>query len=247
MRALLPEPFDTVDLEAAYSVPVELPADRPFVRINMISSLDGAIAVAGRSGLLGGPADHAVFHVLRSLADVILVGAGTVRAEGYGPARIDPERRPHRRARGQPEVPPIAVVTRSCNLDLTAPFFTEAEVRPILLTTVDADDSACARAAERADVVLVGTGGVDVTAALAALAERGARHVLVEGGPGLNAQIVSAGLMDELCLTLSPRLVAGDGPRIFAGPELPEPLDVEPLHVLEEDGFFFLRLRPRSQ
>src|SRR3954452_15153851 len=106
MRALVPTPSDTVDLEAAYAVGVNAPPDRPFVRINMISSLDGAIAVNGRSGLLGGPGDRQVFHALRSLADVILVGAGTARAEGYGPARIDPDAQERRRARGQHPVPP---------------------------------------------------------------------------------------------------------------------------------------------
>jgi riboflavin biosynthesis pyrimidine reductase len=84
---------------------------------------------------------------------------------------------------------------------------------------------------------------VDIGAALSSLAERGTRHVLAEGGPGLNAQLVRHGLMDELCLTLSPRLVAGDGPRVLAGHELAEPIDLEVLHLLEEDGFSFLRLR----
>src|SRR5207237_703238 len=124
-RALLPQPSDAVDLEAAYAVGDGAPHGRPFARINMISSLDGAIAVNGRSGLLGGAGDRQVFHVLRSLADVILVGAGTARAERYGPARIDPEIQERRRARGQTAVPPIAVVTRSCHLDWSAPFFTD--------------------------------------------------------------------------------------------------------------------------
>jgi riboflavin biosynthesis pyrimidine reductase len=250
MRALLPEPADHVDLATAYALPQgrpgEQPGDRPFVRINMISSLDGAIALRGRSGALGGPADRQVFQVLRSLADVIVVGAGTVRAEAYGPARLDAAQQEQRRARGQVPVPPIAVVTRTSHFDWGAPFFTEADARPIVVTTAEADTSATARGADRAEFVVAGTGDVDLAGALSTLAGRGARNVLVEGGPGLNAQLVTAGLMDELCLTLSPCLAAGTGPRVLAGPELPDTIDVEIVHLLEEGGFSFLRLRRRA-
>ena len=210
MRRLLPEPLDAVDLVAAYALPDDVPTERPFVRCNMISTLDGAVTVNGRSGALGGPADRKVFAALRSLADVILVGAGTVRAEGYGPDRSD-------------NPVPIAVVTRSGQLDRSSPFFTEAEKPPIILS------------------------GPDLTPAgiLDELRERGFRSVLLEGGPGLNAQVVSAGVLDELCLTLAPRLAAGDGPRVLAGPELPEPLELRTVHLLEEDGFLFHRLAVR--
>jgi riboflavin-specific deaminase-like protein len=241
VRAVLPELVEDVDLEAAY-LPDDLPGDRPLVRINMITSLDGAIAVKGRSGVLGGPADRRLFHVLRSLADVILVGAGTVRAERYGPARIDEDRQARRKARGQRPVPPIAVVTRTCHLDWSSPFFTDAEARPIVVTIDDADPEACARAATCADVVPAGHGEVDLHTGLAALHARGARSVLVEGGPRLNAQLVAAGLVDELCLTVSPRVVGGEGPRLLAGAELPEPVGFRTVHLLEEDGFHFFRL-----
>jgi len=246
MRALLPRPSDAVDLEAAYAPPGDVPPDRPFVRINMISSLDGAIALRGRSGALGGPADRNLFQVLRSLADVILVGAGTVRAETYGPASVDAAQRERRLARGQAPVPPIAVVTRTAHFDWNASFFTEAEARPIVVTTAEADPATVARGAARAEILLAGQDDVDLAGALATLGARGTRHVLVEGGPGLNAQLVTAGLMDELCLTLSPCLAAGNGPRVLAGPELPLPLDVDVVHLLEEDGFAFLRLRRRA-
>jgi len=246
VRALFPEPSSAVDLEAAYAPGDDTATARRLVRINMISSLDGAISVKGRSGLLGGPGDKEVFDVLRSLADVIVVGAGTARAERYGPARVSAEHQARRRARGQTAVPPIAVVTRSCHLDWSSPFFTDAEARPIVVTTADADEEARRRAIAVADVVDAGTGDVDLATAFVALSARGARHLVVEGGPGLNAQVVAAGLMDELCLTLSPRLVAGDGPRVLAGPELAEPFDLSVAHVLEADGFLFLRLRSRA-
>ena len=115
----------------------------------------------------------------------------------------------------------------------------------MIITTGDADEQATGRASAYAEVVTAGTTSVDLTAALHALAERGARHILVEGGPGLNAQLAAAGLLDEICLTLSPRVVGGDGPRLLAGAELAHPLELEPVHLLEEDGFLFLRLRRR--
>jgi riboflavin biosynthesis pyrimidine reductase len=241
MRALLPQASETVDLVEAYAVP-DGSGDRPFVRCNMISTLDGAITVNGRSGLLGGPADRGVFQVLRSLADVILVGAGTARAEAYGPAKLDDQLRAQRAARGQSAVPPVAVVTGSGNLDWSAPFFTEAEARPIVVTTRGSDPGARRRAEAVADVVIAGEDGVDPGQALHQLWQAGHRSVLLEGGPGLNADVVHAGLLDELCLTLSPRLAAGAGTRVLAGPELMPPLELRTVHLLEQDGFLFVRL-----
>jgi riboflavin biosynthesis pyrimidine reductase len=208
----------------------------------MISTLDGAISINGRSGLLGGPADHGVFQVLRSLADVILVGAGTARAEDYGPVTLEDQLREQRVARGQSDVPPIAVVTGSGNLDWSSPFFTEAEARPVVVTTLTSDAGARRRAEAVADVLIAGEDRVDPAEALRQLWQAGHRSVLLEGGPGLNADVVHAGLMDELCLTLSPRLVAGDGTRVLAGPELMPPLQLRFVHLLEQDGFLFARL-----
>jgi riboflavin-specific deaminase-like protein len=242
VRTLLPEPGDHVDLLDAYAIGDVGRDGRPFVRANMISSLDGAIAVHGRSGALGGPADRHVFQVLRSLTDVVLVGAGTARAERYGPARLDGDVQRAREGRGQPPVPPIAVVTRSCHLDWDAPLFTEAENRTLVITTSDCDPGSRQRGERVADVVAAGDQQVDLGAALVHLYERGHRSVLLEGGPRLNGQMVAAGLLDELCLTVAPRMVAGDGPRVLAGNELQEPLDLDIVHLLEEDGFLFYRL-----
>jgi riboflavin-specific deaminase-like protein len=240
MRSLLPPLPAAVDLCDAYALPASVPG-HPFVRVNMISSLDGAISISGRSGALGGPADHRVFHTLRALTDVVLVGAGTMRTEGYGPVRLSEAEQIQRQARGQHPVPPIAVVTRSCHLDWTSPFFTQAQARPLVLTTRDSHDHA--RASCAAEVIVCGDTQVDMAIAVRELAARGANSVLVEGGPGLNAQLVGTGLLDELCLTLSPRLVAGTGPRVLAGPELLQALTVEVRHILEEDSFLFLRLK----
>lgn len=220
-------------------------AERPFVRCNMISSIDGAVAVGGRSGQLGGAADRRLFRVLRALADVVLVGAGTVRAENYGPVRLDDALRRLRTERGKPAVPPAAVVTRSANLDWSAPFFTAAEHRPIVFVPGDCDEGARRRGEEVADFAVAGAERVDPSLLLQHLHGLGYRSVLLEGGPGLNAELAEAGLLDELCLTLAPRLVAGDGPRVLAGTELPRPRELELRHLLEEDGFLFCRLAVR--
>lgn len=242
MRALLPRPADDVDPVGAYALGHHLDGGRAFVRCNMISSLDGAISLNGRSGMLGGPADRRVFQVLRSLADVVLVGAGTARVERYGPVRLDGGLRAGREARGQPPVPPLALVTGSALLDWSAPFFVQAEQRPLVFTTSGARAAALRGAAGLAEVIAAGDDLVDVRRVVAELVARGHRSILLEGGPGVNAQVVAAGLLDELCLTLAPRLAGGSGQRLLAGPELVPPLDLEVVHLLEDDGLFFYRL-----
>jgi riboflavin biosynthesis pyrimidine reductase len=225
VRQLLPRFLDPVDPMAVYAdLPVA--AGRPGVRLNMIASLDGATAVAGVAGGLGGKADQALFALLRSLADVVLVAAGTVRAERYGPSTV-----------------PVAVVTRSCRLDWDSRFFTAQVARPLVVTVATAPAEARARAAEVADVVVAGEHDVDLVEAVGALGARGFRAVLSEGGPILNAQLAAAGLLDELCLTLSPLLVGGDAKRLLAGPLLPGPPALRLVSACEEDGFLFLRYR----
>jgi len=225
VRQLFPDIVDPVDPADVYC---DLPSasGRPAVRLNMISSVDGATAVGGVSGGLGSLADKRVFAVLRSLADVVLVAAGTVRAEHYGPSTV-----------------PIAVVTRTAQLDWQSPFFTEAKARPIVLTADDAPSENLEHARQVADVVIAGTGGVDFARALGELAARGARQVLAEGGPSLNAQLALVGVLDELCLTFSPKLAAGDAKRILAGPALPRPTELSLRSVLEDEGYLFFRYR----
>jgi riboflavin biosynthesis pyrimidine reductase len=244
MRQLFPVLADPVDPVTVYRDTPRVHG-RPWVRLNMIASIDGATTVAGRSGGLGGPADRRLYVLLRSLADVVLVGASTMRTEGYGPALLPPALRDARRQRGQTPVPAIAVVSRSCKFDWQSRFFAAATVRPIVITVANAPAEHRARAAEVADVVLAGKEDVEVAWALDAIAERGARSVLCEGGPNLAGQLASAGLLDELALTLSPRLTGGDAKRILEGPALTEPLDVQLCSVCEEDGFLFFRFLSR--
>jgi riboflavin biosynthesis pyrimidine reductase len=240
VRQLLPEVRDIGDDESDLSDLYGRPAG---IRLNMIASADGAASAGGLSGALGGAADKKIFASLRSLADVIVVGAGTVRAERYGPARLSPAARQTRRAAGRGEVPPIAVVTSGAQLDWSRPFFTDAEARPIVITTSAAPHDLLARAREVAEVIVAGDTHVDLPAAIAGLRGRGFSSFLAEGGPRLAGQLAAAGILDELCLTLSPKLVAGDGPRILHGPALPAPAALNLVHLLEEDGFVFLRYR----
>jgi riboflavin biosynthesis pyrimidine reductase len=226
MRQLLPFPCDPVDPAVLYG---DLPSvrTRPVVRLNMIASIDGATALAGRSSDLGGPADQALFAVLRSRADVVLVAAGTVRAERYGPSKV-----------------PVAVISRSCRLDWDSPFFTAAIAAPVVVTVAEAPALERKKAAGLADVIIAGERDVDLAAALSALAERGYARVLAEGGPTLNGQLAAAGLLDELCLTLSPLLAGGDAKRILAGPALAPGHGWRLRSLCEQDGFLFLRYRP---
>ena len=227
MRQLLPFPMDPVDPAALYD---DLPpaGRRPTVRLNMIASIDGATAVAGRSGGLGGPADQALFAVLRSLADVVLVAAGTVRAERYRPSKV-----------------PVAVISRSCRLDWDSPFFTAAIAPPVVVTVAEAPALERKKAAGLADLIIAWERDVDLAAALGALAERGYARMLAEGGPSLNGQLAAAGLLDELCLTLSPLLAGGDAKRILAGAALAPGRGWRLRSLCEQDGFLFLRYRPR--
>jgi riboflavin biosynthesis pyrimidine reductase len=242
LRQLLPG-HDEVDLVALYGHLDALGPSRPAVRVNMIASADGAASSGGLSGALGGPADKMLFATLRSLADIVLVGSSTVRAEGYGPVRLDPVAQDRRIQAGLPAVPPIAVVTAACRLDWDSPFFTEAVERPVVVTVAASDSDSRARASEVADLVIAGDDRVDLGRAMAALAERGCGNVLAEGGPGLVAQLARAGLIDELCLTLSPALVGGPAGRILAGPDVEPAIGLEVCHVLEDRGFLFLRYR----
>lgn len=242
MRQLLPEPADPVDPLRVYADP-PVASGRPGVRLVMIASVDGAIAVEGTSGGLGGPADRRVYLTLRSLADIVLVAAGTVRAERYGPPSLPDGLAAARRARGQVPGPRIAVVSRSLELDWGSPLFTEAQpdARPIVVTGADAPAAPRAAAERVADVIVAGSEGVDLPRALAALGRIGATSVLAEGGPSLNGALAAAGLIDEICLTISPVLAGGDAARILSGPPLAPPPALRLRSLCEEEGFLFAR------
>jgi len=215
--------------------------DRPWLLVNMVASLDGAITIGDRSGGLGGPADKAMFSALRGVADVVLAGAGTVRAEGYGPARTSDAIRAARRTRGQTDVPRIAVVTRSLDLDLTTPLFIEPEAPTIVITCASADAGRQEAVAAVAEVVVVGDESVDLAAAFAQLRLCGVAIVTCEGGPSLNGDLVVADLIDEWDLTVSPLLVGGEAGRSSRGRNPVVPAGMRLDRMLEDDQFLLTR------
>lgn len=229
------------ELAAVYAVPGRL-----WVRANMVASVDGAVSADGRSGGLSGAADRLVFSVLRSLADVVVVGAGTARAERYRKVAAA-DVWPRLRAGRQP-TPPVAVLTRRLDLDLGERLFGRAgadeAARTIVLTTRQAPADRVAAAARVGDVVLAGSADVTAGAAIDALARRGHRSILVEGGPAVLGQLVAAGLLDELCLTISPVLEGGRAPRAAAASGSAGRAGLTGLRlatVLEDDGFLLTR------
>lgn len=243
VQRLLPLPGGPVQALSLYgSGDRRAPHNRPYVVVNMVTSLDGATAVDGVTAALGSPTDRAIFLYLRDVADAVLVGAATVRAEQYGPARTSPQAQADRRARGQSPRPPIVVVSRSVNFDWDAPFFVDADPPPILLLPADTDPRQLRRARQSAEVITAGNGTVDLPAALRELRDRGVTVLLCEGGPTLNTELLRAQLIDELCLTIAPLLTSGDHPRgIFVRAAGNPPLHFSIVHLLEEESFLYLR------
>jgi riboflavin biosynthesis pyrimidine reductase len=214
--------------------------DGPGVRVNFVTSADGAVEVSGYSEGLSGPADKRVFGVLRMHCDALLVGAGTLRHEGYGPVRLDERRRAWRTARGLAPYPTLVVVSRSLALDPRQGAFADAPVRPIVLTCATAPAAGRAALAEVAEVVVVGEREVDLRAATGLLRDRGLTRVLSEGGPGVLGALTAEDLVDELCLTVSPLLAGPGAGRITAGKEgPPRPLSLR--QVLAAEGMLLLR------
>lgn len=187
-------------LVEAYAYPAD--SNRPWVRVNFVASADGAASVEGRTEGLSTAPDRRVFLLLRELCEVVLVGAGTARAENYGGAR-----RPSR-VNGAP--PPIAVVTASGRLDPTSRLFTDTAVPPLILT-----GNACPASARRrlqaagGEVIVLDGDYVSPHMVIEALAARGLHRVLCEGGPGLFGELLAADAVNELCLTISPILAGG--------------------------------------
>lgn len=244
------------ELVAFYAPPVVGPdgedrnlsaGDRLWVRFNFVCSADGAATLGGRSGGLGTAADRRLFALLRRPADVLLVGAGTLRAEGYAGELVSAEDRAWREARGLPGHPGLAVVSGSLDLDPDGEFLTTAPVRPLILTTTGADVGRRRALEELADVVDCGEHRAEPARIRSELAARGYRLVHSEGGPSVFGTFTAARLADELCLTLSPLAAGPTGPRIIGGPDLAEPSALHLVGLLEDAGALFLRYRFQHQ
>ncbi len=241
MYRLWPEPDPAALTDEALTA-LYAPGDRtlPRVRVNFVTSLDGAVTLDSASAGLSSEGDKRVFGLLRMLCDVLLVGAGTVRAEGYHAVRLDEPRRAWRRAHGLAEYPVPAIVSGRLALDPDSDIFANAPVRPLVLTVGVAPADRRAALAPVADVVDCGEARFDPRAAVKVLVDHGLPQVLCEGGPHLFGELTAADTVDELCLTLAPLLAGPGAGRITAGPaSAPHRLPLR--HVLGDDGFLLLR------
>jgi len=254
MQQLLPAradliPAERLELQLAelYQYPAE--AQHPWLRACMVASVDGASSVEGRSAGLSTPVDATLLGVLRALADVVLVGAGTARSEGYGPADVHPVLSGLRAQTGQEPAPAIAVVSaRLHNLQPDSPLLTLPPASPgartVVITTSSAPAEAVRAIEGAADVVMAGRDQVDLNVAVEALADRGWHRILCEGGPQLLGQVQAAGLLDELCLTVAPLLVGGTAPRIAHGQAAADQ-QMRLVSLLADDSFLFTRYQRR--
>jgi riboflavin biosynthesis pyrimidine reductase len=241
---LLPEARDVApeELLGLY----DWPGSR-WVRACLVMALDGAlVGPDGLSGSISSDVDRSVLSAVRALADAYVVGAGTLRAEGYRPVRPRPELQAMRRERAQGPAPTLVAVSATCRFDWTTAQFQHSDPAPVVLTTERArgDVVAAARAAG-CEVVVVGEERVDLEVARDILSERGLGRVTIEGGPQLMRQAVAAGLLDELDLTVSPMLTAS-GPGAAAAPATTL-VGMRLAHVLEHDSFLFTRYLRRGR
>ena len=218
---------------------------RPYAALNMISTVDGRASIEGRSGAMGNQADRELFRALRTAVDAVMVGAGTVRVERYGRMIADASRRRMRRERGMSEEPLACIVSARLALAPDLPLLACAGARVVIVTSSQA--SLPPTAAQVEYVRAERNGLLDLAGAMARLRERFAvRTLLCEGGPHLNSSLLAAGLVDELFLSLAPKLAGGDPAsgealRILAGPAAHPPVELRLLSALENDSHLFLR------
>lgn len=212
----------------------------PTLRVNFVSSLDGAVSLDGYSAGLSGPADKLVFGTLRMVCDALVVAAGTIRTEGYDALRLDERRRAWRAEHGLAAYPLMVVVSGSLDLDPAQAVFADAPVRPLVVTHAAAPAERRVAIAAVAEVITVGDDDVDLGGMVRELHGRGATQLLSEGGPHLLGALTAADLVDELCLTVSPLLAGAGVGRITAGPPS-EPRPMALRHILAGDGSLLLR------
>lgn len=219
---------------------------RPYTLLNMVSTADGRVTIKGRSGPIGNRADYELFHALRTVADGVMIGAGTLRTERYNRIVDDPDERALRLARGLQEEPCACLLSRHLDLSPEIPLLADPAARVVIITPSDARLLDCAA---RVDYIRSAPGQpLDLRAAMSELHERFAIGVLLcEGGPHLNAELFAQGLIDELLLTLSPKL-AGTPPGeqlllMIAGASFDPPLELELISLLESESHLFLRYR----
>ncbi len=241
-RQLLPEP-GRIELEEALEslrVPPRVSDDRPYVLVNFISTADGRSTFQGRSGELGDEGDRALFHGLRERSDAILVGTRTLRMERYGRVLGRAERRERRVAQGRSAEPLACVVTRSGKVPADIPLFAEPEARIVIFTSAELELEG---AQARVEVVELDPGALTLTTVLRRLrSDHEIELLLCEGGPMMFGSLLEERLVDELFLTVSPRLAGGgSSPTISSGTELSALCPLRLGWVLERENFLYLR------
>ena len=241
MRRLLPDPGPTSVGKQLDELELTSQAHdhRPYVITNFAITLDGRATIQGRSGAIGSDVDTQMLVGLRTKVDAVMIGAGTLRAERYGRVVPDPEKRARRERDGLPHDPLAVVVSGRLHIPWDAPLFTQGGGQ-VLIFTVSETETPETRTPVR---VVRHQGRVDLAAALTHLrTEHGVRALLCEGGPLVHAQLIEAGLVDELFVTHAPKLAGGAGPGLVTGlPELERPLELA--WLLEQDGELFARYR----
>lgn len=239
-------PVAAADLTDEQVLEVYEPPTAAWLRMNFVSSLDGAATRGGRAGPLGDRADRRVFELLRRWADVVLLGAGTVRIEGYGAMRLPDDAVRWRLRRSLPQQPVFALVSRRLLLDPESPVFADAPVRPIVYTVTTAPPGRRRALSRVADVVDAGRTTVDPVAVRADLDRRQHRRVHCEGGPQLFGSFIAADAVDELCLTLGPTLEASDAVRIASG-DRGAPVPMTLVGIMRSGSELLLRYRRASR
>jgi riboflavin-specific deaminase-like protein len=243
VQRLLPDPGPTtVEQQLDSYRPWENPpAERPFVATNFAATVDGRATIHGVSGPIGSATDTEMLAGLRTRFDAVMIGAGTMRAERYGRVIADQEKREHRERLGLPHDPLMVIVSGRLDLPWDAPLFTAGGGRVLIFTASEAEPPETATSLQ----IVRHEGAVDIPKALLYLRrERGIRALLCEGGPRLHAELEGGGFVDDLFLTIAPKLTGGEAPRIVEG-ELPALAELELAWLLEEEGELFARYSRR--
>jgi riboflavin-specific deaminase-like protein len=243
VRRLLPDPGPTAIEQQldAYRPWEEAREERPLVAVNFAATVDGRATIGGVSGPIGSSADTAMLARLRTRFDAVMIGAGTMRAERYGRLVGDREQRRRRELIGLPQDPLMVIVSGRLDLPWDAPLFTAGDGRVLIFTASEAEPPATATPLR----VIRHEGFVDLAKALRELRQEcGIRALLCEGGPGLHGELEGGGIVDDLFLTIAPKLAGGEAPRILEG-KLPATAELELAWLLEQDGELFARYRRR--
>ncbi len=248
MQRLYPNPAPDLEPTAIYDdlwreLP-EPPGERPYVLLNMVTSVDGKAAVAGSAAPIGSAVDHRLMRSLRAAVDAVMIGGGTLRLERVDP-RVGADWAARRVARGATPEPLAIVLTSAGDVPLDRRYFSHAEVPRIVVCGAATSQARLAELSVRAALLIAPTTQPEIGWVLRQLrAAYGVRHLLVEGGPTVNGALIASGLVDELCWTLAPKIIgSGESLPLVAGPPLPTPSQLTLASAYLHESEFFLRYR----